>query len=134
MAWASQLQTEISLSSTEREYIGLSTALRKTIPLMELIQEMRDLGYPTGQTTPIVKCKLFEDNEGTLHMDNVPKMRPRTKHINIKYHHFRGFVDQKKVTLHPIDTEEQPTDMMTNPLNEPTNEKNTDRKLWVGSE
>lgn len=34
ISWASQLQTEIALSSTESEYIGLSTALRKVIPLM----------------------------------------------------------------------------------------------------
>ena len=38
--WASQLQTEIALSSTESEFIGLSTALRATVPIMELVKEL----------------------------------------------------------------------------------------------
>jgi len=34
--WASKLQTEIALSSTEAEYIALSTAMREVIPLLRL--------------------------------------------------------------------------------------------------
>ena len=34
LVWASKLQTEIALSTTESEYISLSTALREIIPLM----------------------------------------------------------------------------------------------------
>ena len=33
----SQLQTEIALSSTESEYIGISYALREAIPIMQLL-------------------------------------------------------------------------------------------------
>jgi hypothetical protein len=40
--WASQLQTVIALSTTEAEYLSLSTALRNTIPLMRLVKELRD--------------------------------------------------------------------------------------------
>ena len=40
----SQLQTELALSSTESEYTGLSYALRETIPIMELLKEMKDQG------------------------------------------------------------------------------------------
>lgn len=128
VSWASQLQTEIALSSTESEYTGLSIALRKTIPLMELVQEMSDLGYPTGHTKPIIKYTLFEDNEGAAHMARVPKMRPRTRHINIKYHHFRGYVDSDKVLVESIDTEEQPADMMTK-LSNATRKKKHRRKI-----
>ena len=38
----SQLQTEIALSTIEAEYTGLSYALRKVIPLMELLKEMKE--------------------------------------------------------------------------------------------
>ena len=41
----SQLQTEISLSTTEEEYTGLSYALREVIPLMELLKEMKEKGF-----------------------------------------------------------------------------------------
>jgi hypothetical protein len=39
--WKSQLQTEIALSSCESEYIALSQALRRVIPAMHLIREMK---------------------------------------------------------------------------------------------
>jgi hypothetical protein len=38
----SKLQTIITLSSTEAEYISLSEALRDMIPLMDLINEFKD--------------------------------------------------------------------------------------------
>jgi len=38
--WKSQLQTEISLSSTESKYTGLSYALREVIPIMYMLNEM----------------------------------------------------------------------------------------------
>ena len=37
----SQMQTEISLSSTESEYIGLSYALREAITIMRLLREFK---------------------------------------------------------------------------------------------
>jgi hypothetical protein len=51
----------------------------------------------------------------------VPKMRPRTRHINQKYHHFREWVkstiDGKgMIEIFPIDTLEQPADLLTKPL------------------
>jgi len=86
--WASQLQTEIALSSTESEFIGLSTAPRATIPIMELVKELKSQGYNIVSTQPTVHCGVFKDNSGTLKIAKVPKMRPHTKHINVKFHHF----------------------------------------------
>ena len=39
--WTSKLQTQIALSTTEAEYMALSSSMREAIPLMELIEEMR---------------------------------------------------------------------------------------------
>jgi hypothetical protein len=89
LLWASRLQSEIALSTTESEYISLSSALREVIPIMHLIRELRDAGFTYTQHKPRIYCKAFEDNSGALEMAKTPKMRPRTKHINIKYHHFR---------------------------------------------
>ena len=38
--------------------------------------------------SPKVHCKMFEDNSGALAIAKFPKVRPRTKHINVKYFHF----------------------------------------------
>ena len=41
--WKSKLQTEISLSSIESGYISLSQSLREAIPMMTLIQELKEV-------------------------------------------------------------------------------------------
>ena len=116
--WASKMQTEIALSTTEAEYIALSTALREVIPMMELIEEMRVEGFGMMATTPTVYCKVFEDNSGAVELATVHKTRPRTKHLNVKYHHFRQFVDDGSIKVQGIGTDEQQADLLTKPLSE----------------
>ena len=111
--WASKLQTLIALSSTESEYYALSTATRDVIPIMELAKEMKRYGFPVGTTKPKVHCKVFEDNSGALEIATVHKVRPRTKHMNVQYHHFRHHVNTGQISIHPIDTDEQPADMLS---------------------
>ena len=101
----------------ESEYTGLSYALRETIPIMELLKEMRKHGFEVLDTKPRVHCKVFEDNSGALEMARIHKVRPRTKHINVKLHHFRSHVDNGEISIHPIKSEDQPADMLTKPLN-----------------
>jgi hypothetical protein len=84
---------------------------------MYLLREMKAFGIPIDKTTPAVHCKLFEDNAGAIQLAKVPKMRPRTRHINQKYHHFREWVKLGFIDMCPTDTLEQPADLMTNPLN-----------------
>ena len=89
--WHSKLQTEIALSATEAEYIALRQSLRNVIPLINLINELLPVLH-LNSITPIVKCKVFEDNQSTIAVAKAPSMLPRTKHIGLKYHHFRQFV------------------------------------------
>ena len=116
IAWASKLQTIIALSSCEAEYVSLSESLRDTIPLMDLIKEFKEHGFSVTSTEPKVFCKAFEDNSGALELARLPKMRPRTKHINIKYHHFREHVRLGLIKVYPITTNDQLADIFTKPL------------------
>jgi hypothetical protein len=115
--WKSQLQTEIALSTTESEYTGLSYALRDAIPVMELLKEMKKYGFPVTQTGAQVHCKVFEDNSGALVMAKIHKYRPRTKHLNVKLHHFRSYVESEEISIHPIESENQLADYLTKPVN-----------------
>jgi len=85
---------------------------------MELVKELKLQGFNMVSTKPIVHCQVFEDNSGALEIAKVPKMCPCTKHINIKYHHFRDSVDRGEISLHVINTNDQPADVLTKPLNE----------------
>jgi hypothetical protein len=113
---SSKLQTEIALSSTESEYIALSQTLREVIPLMRLVNELNNAGFEIPGEIPRVHCKAFEDNSGALEMAQTPKLIPRTKHLNIKYHHFREAVQNGEVSIRPINTLDQVADIFTKPL------------------
>ena len=127
--WKSQIQTEIALSSTESEYTGLSYALRAAIPIMRLLEEMQQQGIQIQQTQAEVHCKVFEDNSGALEMAKVYKFRPRTKHLNVKLHHFRTYVEDGSVTIHKVATEDQLADYLTKPLPQDTLERLRKRVL-----
>jgi hypothetical protein len=116
IVWASRLQTQIALSTTEAEYISLSESLRDAIPLMRLIKEIKSHGHNIISTAPTVHCKAFEDNSGALEMARLPKMRPRTKQLNQVYHHFRSYVTQGLISINPITTADQVADILTKPL------------------
>ena len=72
----------------------MSQALRDVIPVMNLIQEMKEKGFHVICVQPNVYCKVFKDNSGALELARLPKLRPRTKHINVCYHHFREHVQK----------------------------------------
>ena len=128
--WKSQMQTEIALSSTESEFTGLSYSLRDAIPIMELLNELGSAGFPVSKETPRVHCRVYEDNSGALEIAREYKFRPRTKHINVKLHHFRDYVDRKEISIHHIGTLDQPADLLTKPLSQTLFEKF--RKMLMG--
>jgi hypothetical protein len=77
-----------TLSTTKAEYITMPQALRDIIPIMNLLQKMREQNFKVVCIKPYVYCKVFEYNKGALEPARLPKLRPRTKHINVCYHHF----------------------------------------------
>ncbi len=116
VCWASKLQSQVALSTTEAEYIAMSQALRDVIPVMNLIQEMREKGFQVICTLPSIYCKVFEDNSGALELARLPKLRPRTKHINVCYHHFREHVHKGLIKIFPISTKDQIAEALTKAL------------------
>jgi hypothetical protein len=120
IVWKSQLQTEIALSSTESEYTGMSYALREVIPIMELLKEMKHHKFPVARVHPTIHTKVYEDNSGAVEMARTHKFRPRTKHLNVKLHHFRDYVTRGEITIHLIGTDEQVSDYLTKPVNDET--------------
>jgi hypothetical protein len=107
ISWASKLQTQVTLSTTEAEYIAMLQSLCDVIPVMNLLQEMREQNYQVICTKPHVYCKVFEDNSGALELARLPKLCPRTKHIHVCYHHFCEHVRKGLIKIFPIDTKDQ---------------------------
>jgi hypothetical protein len=83
---------------------------------MNLINEFKQHGFEVINKEPRVYCKAFEDNSGALELARLPKMRPRTKHINVRFHHFREHVRLGLIKVFPISTDQQLADIFTKPL------------------
>ena len=119
LIWKSQLQTEIVLSSTESEYTGLSYALREAIPLMSLLDELKECGFPVDQTKATVQCKVFEDNSGAIEIATNHKWHPQTKHLNCRLHHFWSYVPHH-ISIQHIPMDKQPADILTKAMDQIT--------------
>ena len=118
-----QLQTEISLSSTDSEYTGLSYTLRQAITIMRLLRAFKEIGFTSEEPTTKIHCKVYEDKSGALEMAKQYKYRPRPKFLNIKLHHFRDYVERGEVTNHKVSTHDQRAYYLTKPLDEVTHNK-----------
>ena len=126
-----QLQTEIALSTTEAEYIALSQSLRDLIPMRRLLKEASEGLVLTVRPTAKLYSTVFEDNNGALAIALSPRMSPRTKHIALKYHHFRNSIGEANgIVLEKIDTTKQKADILTKGL--PADTHVSIRKLMMG--
>jgi hypothetical protein len=114
--WASKLQGKTALSTTKAVYNACSEALRNVLPIMNLLEEAATLNIDVAPPKTKILCKLFCDNSGACELIRLPKMRPRTKHINTKLHHFREHVANERILVQLVTTEEQVADNATKPL------------------
>jgi hypothetical protein len=65
----------------------------------------------------IVHSTVFEDKNGAVAIARSPRISPQTKHIAIKYHHFRDSIGEEKgIILSEIDTNSQKADLLTKGL------------------
>ena len=83
---------------------------------MGILKEARENGLHITDIPPKIHCTIFKDNSGTLELARLPKMRPRTKHINQSFHHFREHVERKDIIVQATPTDEQMADILTKPL------------------
>jgi hypothetical protein len=114
--WASKMQTLVALSTTEAEYIALSSALREVIAVINLINELKGRGFQLSTATPTVICKTFEDNQSCIEIATNHRTRPRTKHLSVRLHHFRSHIMNKTISIEHVSTKKQVADIFTKPL------------------
>jgi len=119
--WSSKVQDLQALSTVEAEYIALSSATRHVLFILHLLEDLKahNIDFNLPETKVYAKC--FEDNAGALELAKAPKLRPRTKHIAVKYHHFLSYVKtdenpQGILELQWIPTDQQQADGFTKPL------------------
>ena len=87
--------------------------------MIEMIKEMGRNKIKMVTMNPKIYCEVYEENSGALAIEKEHKYRPRMKHLNIKLHHFRKYLNNNEIEILPIKTDDQPADIFTKPLAEP---------------
>ena len=87
---------------------------------MQLLKDLKRSGFTIESATTKVTCRVFEYNSGSLEMAKFHKHRARTKHLNMKLHHFRDYVTRGEVAILPITTLDQVSDYLTIVVNNST--------------
>ena len=112
--WSSKLQTEISMSTLEAEYIALSSGMRELVAARGLMFELsKQMKFNQIKLSNV--SKAWEDNTGAQNLANSkgPLMSSRTKHIGIKYHWFRSKIIDGEIEIERIATDLQKADIFT---------------------
>jgi hypothetical protein len=124
VCWRSKLQTIVALSSTEAEYVGATPAVQEVIWLRDLLCELK-----MTDSSPSI---LNMDNRGATILTHGTGDSHRTKHIDIRYHFIRSHVEQKRIKVDYLPTDEMIADILTKNLGRTKHEYFT-KKLGVVS-
>ena len=100
----------IALSSTEAEYMAMSSAAQEAVWLRRLLL---NLGFSQKPTI------LYEDNQGAIALSKNPKSHSGTKHIDIRYHFIREIIERKEVEPEYCATQNMIADIFTKGLPRP---------------
>ena len=101
VSWMSRLQKSVSLSTTKAEYMVTSEAAKEMIWLKNFLKE---LGKEQNSSA------LF--SQSAIHLAKNPVFHARTKHIQLRYHHIGGLVEDGATALKKILGAENPADML----------------------
>jgi len=108
ITWASQKQKIVALSSCEAEYVAAAAAACQGVWLSRLIGDL--LG------TKEAPIKLLMDNMSAIALSKNPVHHDRSKHIDTKFHFIRECIEQGKVEIDHVRTEDQLADIFTKAL------------------
>lgn len=108
MSWKSRLQQTVATSTTEAEYYAVSEAIKEILYLLPIANEV---GSP--QDLPI---KLFGDNQGCIKLAENNQLTERSRHIDIKYHFIQEHIEEEKIKLEYVPTQNNVADILTKGL------------------
>ena len=119
VAWKSRAQKNVTLSSSEAEYVAISEVCTEIMFIKTILSF---LGVEIKR--PIqVSC----DNVGAIFLSHNAKASARTKHIDIQYHFIREHVVDGLVEIVFVRSEENDADIFTKNVGKTAYEKHSDK-------
>ena len=107
MSWSSKRQISTSISSTEAEYIAMSSCCAQ---ILWMRSQLSDYGFAYN------KILMYCDNKSAIALCCNNVQHSRSKHIDIRHHFIREQVEKGIVELYFVKTEFQLADIFTKAL------------------
>jgi hypothetical protein len=108
VAWSSHKQTTVANSTMQSEYMALSEASQEAVARAQFFKGLNI------SSMPVV---VLSDNEAALDLaDGTTTNHRKSKHIDIRYHQIRHFVQEGQVEVSYIASEYQIADIFTKAL------------------
>jgi hypothetical protein len=108
ISWMSQKQKLIALSTCEAEYIAGAAGACQAVWLNRLLEELTGI----SPQQPILRM----DNQSAIALSKNPVLHDRSKHIDTKFHFIRQCVEDGRLCLDYVQTQEQLADVLTKSL------------------
>ena len=99
ISWRSKLQEWTTLSTIEAGYIAASEAMKEAIWL-HLLSVDFSATSPINHLAPTIYC----DSQSMIRLIRNHVYHAKTKHIEVRFHHIRELVIEKKLEVRKIDT------------------------------
>lgn len=106
IAWNSRKQQTVALSSTEAEYMSLSSAVQEAAWLRQFESEF----WPCEPIT------IYSDNRGAICLCENNGFNSKSKHIDIRHHYVRQKVRNGEIKICFVPSEEMVGDSLTKPV------------------
>lgn len=109
VSWNSKRQPTIALSTTEAEYMALSSAVQEALWLRQFFDEFNAETVNKG-------IKINCDNSSALDLASKTGYHARTKHIDIRHHFIRQHIEDGRIIVGHVGTNDMVADILTKPL------------------
>ncbi len=105
ISWKSRTQRNVTLSSSEAEFVALSEVANK---IKFIIQVLLSIGIEVE--LPII---VHVDNVGAIFMAENVSTSTRTKHVDVCYHFVREFIEEGFIRIIFVRTKDNKADIFT---------------------
>ena len=123
IAWKSKSGKSVTLSSTEAEYFAISEVAKEVIFAKQVIESIGiKISYPI-----IIKC----DNVGAIYLSNNYTTSQRTKHIDIRCHFVREFIEDNILKVLFVPSAENDADILTKNTTEELHLKHSMKNIGI---
>jgi hypothetical protein len=107
ISWSSTKQNLVSTSTTEAEYVALSSMAKEIIYLQQVCESA---SFKQNKT------RIYADNQAANFISKNAKTSARTKHFDVRLHHIRELSERQQILITDIETKENVADLFTKPV------------------